>query len=431
MTGVAAAPAAPVPRPRGPWGRPDFRRLWYATTVSQVGTQVSELALPLTAIALLRASPVQIGALAAAGYLPLATFGLPAGAWADRLRRRSVLVVSDLARAAVLGSVPVAYTIWHVTMLQLYVVALLVAGFSVFFDAAYPAYLPSVVERSELARGNARLQVSEQGAAVVGPGIAGWLIGLVGAPLAVAVDAGSYLGSAAFISRIRHREPPPVPRVAGGRMRTDIAQGLRHVMADPHLRAIAVASGLINLFGRMVVVVVLIYLVRSAGYSAVAIGIVFAAGSVGFLVGAAIADRVFDRIGLGRSIVVGGTMAAAPFLLIAAPSPSVAGPFVAAALFVYGVGALTFSIGSVTLRQLTVPSALLGRVTASIRLLAWIAQPIAGVLGGALAAELGLHRALWVGAVGALSAPIPLFRCGLFSTRPAEGAPPSEGAVRT
>jgi MFS family permease len=181
----------------------------------------------------------------------------------------------------------------------------------------------------------------------------------------------------------------------------------------------------------MVVVVVLIYLVRSAGYSAVAIGIVFAAGSVGFLVGAAIADRVFDRIGLGRSIVVGGTMAAAPFLLIAAPSPSVAGPFVAAALFVYGVGALTFSIGSVTLRQLTVPSALLGRVTASIRLLAWIAQPIAGVLGGALAAELGLHRALWVGAVGALSAPIPLFRCGLFSTRPAEGAPPSEGAVRT
>jgi MFS family permease len=342
-------------------------------------------------------------------------FGLPAGVWVDRHSRRSVLLGADVARAVVLASVPAAYVMGHVTMAQLYLVALLVGAFSVAFDVAYPSYLPSLVHRHELARANARLQMSEQGAAVVGPGVAGWLIGLIGAPLAVATDAASYAGSAAYIGRIRHREPRTSRPPAADRMGVEIAQGLRHVLADRSLRAIALASGLINLFGRMVVVVVLIYLVRAAGYSATAIGIVFAAGSIGFLTGAAVAERVIDRLGLGRTIALGGSLASAAFLLIAVPPPSAAGPFVAAGLFVYGLGALTFTISNATFRQLTVPPTSLGRVTASMRLLAWIAQPIAGLLAGVVAADLGLHTALWIGAIGALVAAVPLLLADLRS----------------
>jgi predicted MFS family arabinose efflux permease len=303
-------------------------------------------------------------------------------------------------------------------MQQLYVVALLVGGLSVFFDVAYPTYLPALVDRTELPRGNSRLQVSEQGAAVIGPGLAGWMIGLVGAPLAVAADAASYLGSAAFIGRIRHREAPPSLSGSQAGMWTQIADGLRYVIANRSLRAIAMAAGLVNLFGRMVVVVVvLIYLVRDVGYSSTAIGMVFAAGAVGFLIGAATADRVIERIGLGRSIVIGGWVASASFLLIAVPPPSVAGPYVAAAMFVYGLGALTFTIGNATLRQVTSPPEILGRVTSSMRLLVWIAQPVAGLLGGWLGSRIGLHHALWVGAIGALTAPIPLLASGLLSER--------------
>jgi MFS family permease len=399
------------------WHHVDFRRLWFATTVSQLGTQVSELAIPLTAISLLHASAFQVGVLAAAGYVPLAVFGLAAGARVDRVRRRSVLLATDLGRGIVLASIPLAYAVGHVTMAQLDVVALAVGTLTVFFDVAYPTFLPTLLEPRDLARGNSRLQVSEQGAAVIGPGLAGWLIGVVGAPLAVAVDAASYFGSAAFVRRIAPREralPRPPSKV---RMRIQIAEGLRYVMADRRLFAIAVASGIANLFGRMAVVVVVIYLARSVGYSATAIGVVFAIGGVGFVVGAALADRVIDRVGLGPAIVAGGCVAGLSFVLMAAPPRSAAGPFVAAAMFVYGLGALTFTVGNATLRQLTVPPEILGRVTSSMRLLVWIAQPVAALLGGWLASRIGLHGALWIGAAGMLLMPAAFLGSGLLSVR--------------
>jgi MFS family permease len=383
--------------------------------VSQLGTQVSELAIPLAAISLLHASPFHIGLLAAMGYVPIAVLGLPAGAWVDRVRRRSVLIASDLGRAVVLASIPIAYAFGRVTLMQLGIVALLVGGLTVFFDVAYPTFLPALVGSTDLPRGNSLLQVSEQGAAVVGPGLAGWLIGLVGAPLAVAADAASYVGSAAFIGAIGHREKPRTAEHPRVRMRTEVVEGLRFMWSRVDLRAIAVTAGITNLFGRMVVVVVLIYLVRTAGYSATQVGVVFAIGSVGFVAGAAAADRVIERIGLGRSIVAGSCVASSAFLLIAAPSPSLAAWFVAAGMFVYGLGALTFTVGNATLRQRTVPSQILGRVTSSMRLLVWIAQPIAGVLGGWLGSRVGLHQALWIGAIGALTSPLPLLFSGLWS----------------
>jgi MFS family permease len=406
----------------------DFRLLWSATTASQIGTQVSELAIPLTAIVVLHASAIGVGLLAALGYLPTALLGLPAGAWADRLPRRGILLAADAARCLVLASVPVAYLLDALTIGQLYAVTFCAGGLSVFFDVASPAYLPALVTKADLAKANGRLQISEQGADVLGPGIAGWLIGLIGAPLAIATDAASYLVSAAFIARIRHREP-----LAGRQpdrslsMRAQIGEGLRQVVASRQLLAIAVSAAIINFFGRLVVVLVPLYLVRGVGYRPAAIGAIFAAGSVGFLLGAALADRVARRIGLGRSIVAGGTVAAMAFLLIAVPPPSLAGPLVAAALFVYGIGALTFTVSNVTWRQMVTPSHLLGRVTAAMRLLIWIAQPAAALLAGWLGTRLGLHAAIWVGAVGALLAPLPLLTARL-SARPATSlgaAPPT------
>jgi hypothetical protein len=326
-----------------------------------------------------------------------------------------VLLATDISRALVLATVPVASALGQLTMTQLWVVALLVGGLSVFFDVAYVAYLPSLIDRSELASGNARLQVSEQGAAVIGPALAGWLISLVGAPLAIATDAASYLGSAAFVGRIRHREPDPAATGSRTRLRSQIAEGLRFVLARPHLKGIAIAAGLVNLFGRMIVVVLPIYLVRSVGYSAAAIGIVFALGAIGFLLGAALADRVIERVGLGLAIVIGAVVASGAFLLIAAPPASIAGPFIAAAMFAYGVGALTFTVGNATLRQLITPAHILGRTTASMRFLVWVAQPVAALLAGVLGSQLGLHATLWIGAIGALSAPIVLIAAGLAS----------------
>jgi len=393
----------------------DFRRLWLATSVSELGTQVSQLAIPLAAISLLHATALEVGVLAAAGYLPLALFGLPAGAWVDRVRRRRVLMATDLSRAVVLASIPIAHAFGNLTIGQLYVVALLVGSLSVFFDVAYASYLPSLVQRADLARGNSRLQVSEQGAAMVGPGLAGWLIGFAGAPLAIAADAASYLGSAFFVSRIRHREAPPATAPSQPDLRTQIAEGLRFVFRDRYLRGIAIAASLINFFGRMMVVVLPLYLVRSVGYSPAAIGVVFAVGAVGFLLGAGFADRVTAALGIGLTIVIGGTVAAAALMLLAIPPASIAGPFIAAGMFIYGIGALNFTVANATLRQLTTPQKLLGRTTASMRFLVWVAQPLAALLAGVIAFRIGLRATLWIGAIGALSAPAVLLSAGLVT----------------
>ena len=268
MTAAGGQDTARVrPRPRLLSGDRDFRLLWSASAVSQLGTQVSELAIPLAAIIALHAGPAEVGALAALGYLPAAMFGLYAGASADRLPRRRIMITADIARFAVLATVPVAYLLGVLAIGQLYAVTFCVGALSVFFDTASPAYLPALVARADLARANGRLQLSEQGAAVLGPGVAGWLIGLAGAPLAVAADAASYLASAIFLGRIGHREPSRPPQAdAKSRIHAQIRDGIREVAASRQLRATAIAAAVINLFGRMMVILVPLYLIRDARY---------------------------------------------------------------------------------------------------------------------------------------------------------------------
>jgi MFS family permease len=200
-------------RPRWPtgglWRNADFLKLWSAETVSQFGTQVSQLALPLAAVLVLDASAFQVAALGTVEFLPFILFTLPAGVWVDRVPRRPILIAGDFGRAALLASIPIAYLADALTLGQLYVVGFLIGIFTVFFDVAYMSYLPALVEREHIIEGNSKLEVSRSSAQIGGPGFGGVLVQIFTAPYAILVDAVSFLGSGLFILRIRKQEPRP------------------------------------------------------------------------------------------------------------------------------------------------------------------------------------------------------------------------------
>jgi MFS family permease len=389
--------------------RAAFRYLWLATTVSQLGTQVSELAIPFIAIATLGATPLQVGLLYAAQFLPILVFSLPAGVWVDRLRRRPLLITADLARAATLVSIPAAFALGALSLAQLYIVSFLVGSLTELFDVAHHAYLPALVATDQLVSANSKLQVSEQSASVVGPAVGGSLITVLSAPFAVAMDAVSYLASAAFLLAIRQREPaaPGHTRPPGG-MIGEILVGIRYVLGHPILRGLAVTAGLIQFFGRMVMAVLLVYLVRQIGLSAALIGTVLSVGSLGFVLGALLAGRVSRRFGLGRTLTGAAVIASlGPVSYALGPRPY-AGVFVAAGFFLYGVAAVVWTVNSISLRQAITPPAILGRTGASIRLLALGAIPLGSAVGGLLGGGVGLRQTIVIGALGSLCASLPV-----------------------
>ena len=212
----------------------DFVRLWTAGTISQLGSQVSGLAIPLIAATVLNVSPFEFGLLATIEFLPFILLRLPAGVWVDRLRRRPILLAGDIGRAVALATIPVAFTLDVLTIWQLYAVGFTVGCLTVFFDVAHQSYLPAVVERHQLVEGNSKLEMSRSAAQVLGPGIAGILIAWIGAAMAVALDSLSFLVSAFFLLLIRRPEPDPrftaprEPDVRGPGMRREITVGLRY-----------------------------------------------------------------------------------------------------------------------------------------------------------------------------------------------------------
>ncbi|HEX6511588.1 MAG TPA: MFS transporter [Chloroflexota bacterium] len=388
--------------------RSAFGRLWLSTTVSQLGTQVSELAVPFIAIVTLHATPFQIGMLMAVEYAPIVVFSLPAGAWVDRLPRRPLLIASDLGRAAILLSLPAAYALGWLSLAQLYVVGFGVGSLSVLFDAAYQSYLPALVDRDRLLSANSKLQISDQGASVVGPTLAGSLISLLTAPFAVAADAVSYLLSAGLLSSIRRAEPSPSQQARPAGILREISDGFRYVVGHPILRTLVMTSGIMQFFGRMAMAILLVYLVREVGLNAAVVGTLFSFGSVGFVLGALIAPHVTSRLGLGRTLASAASLASVGPLFYAISPRHLAGLFVAAGFFIYGVAALVWTVNSLSLRQAVTPSAQLGRTSATIRLLSWGAIPLGSVIGGLLGSTVGLRQTLVIGACGALAASLPV-----------------------
>jgi MFS family permease len=389
-------------RPRGPlWRNPDFLNFWAAHTVSQFGSQVSALALPLVAILVLDASAFQVAALGVVEFLPWVLLSLPAGVWVDRLWRRPILIASDCGRAAALASIPLAYFLDVLTLGQLYVVGFVTGTLTVFFDVSYQSYLPSLVDRDQLGDGNSKLEVSRSAAQVGGPGLAGALVNALAAPYAVAADAASFVVSAFFLSRIRRPEGAP-SRTAS--MRADIGQGLRFVLRHPLLRpyVLFVATG--NFFMTLISSIFLVFAVRDLGLSPGTIGLVLSIGNVGSLVGAVTATRVARRLGIGPSLIVVAAAGHFAQLLIPLASGRSAIPLLVIAHLLIGFYILNWYVTAITLIQAITPEHLLGRTNASRRFVVWSVIPLGGLAGGALASAIGLREAIWIGAIGTSAA---------------------------
>jgi MFS family permease len=387
-----------VTRPAGLWQHRDFRQLWAAETVSQIGTQVTQLALPVVAVTYLAASPLQMGYLTALETVAFLVIGLPAGAWVDRWRRKRVLVTADVVRAVTLASLPIAYLAGVLTLGQLFVVAAVTGAATVFFDVAYQSYLPSLVPRDQIVDGNGKLEASRAVAQVAGPGAAGVLLRVVGAPLLIALDAVSFLLSALFIGAIR--QPDRVPdRSTRRRLRTEIGEGLSFVVRHPLLRRIVACTGTSNLFSMITTTLLVLFALRELDLSETDLGFVLSAGAVGGLLGAVTAARFARWVGEGRAIPL-SVLVALPFAALT-PLAALGAPVPLLVLSQFGFSwvVVVYNVTQVSFRQRLCPPQLLGRMNASVRFLVFGTMPVGGLLGGALGTWLGVVPTLWI-AVG-------------------------------
>lgn len=392
----------------GLWRHPGFLKLWGAETISQLGTQLTGLAIPLIAALSLDASPAQMGLLVATGTAPALLVGLFIGVWVDRLPRKPVLIVADLARAALLGLIPVLWIADALSIELLYAIGFGIGFFTVFFDVAYLAFLPALVGREDLLEGNGKLQASASFAQVAGPGIGGGLIALITAPAAIAVDAVSFVLSAVLIGKIETTEPPIDRTAHRPRMIPAIGEGLRAVVADPLLRALAGCSGTTTLFGWGFLAVYVLYMTDDLGLSAAQIGFVFATGGVGALIGATLAGPAARRFGVGRTIVGSRVLVGLFGLTVPAAVlvPAVALPMILIAEFAQWLFLLVADVNTVTIRQAVTPDRLLGRVNATWKFIVSGLIPVGGLMGGLIGEWFGVQTTLVVGILGMLAAAI-------------------------
>jgi MFS family permease len=274
--------------------------------------------------------------------------------------------------------------------------------------------VPTLVARERLPSANGKLEGSRSAAQVVGPGVAGGLIAVLGAPIAILVDALSFGVAAALVGRIRRGEPEPEPKAERAGMLTQLREGIRYVMRQPYLRILTVSTAGWNLFVAMIMGVYLVYVVRELGVSAGVVGVVFMVGNVGTLAGAFLAGRVARRLGIGRAIVGAVFLASFGLLTVPLTPESTAVPVLVVGLFVFTFGALVFNINQLTLRQTITPQRLLGRMNSVVRFMYWSTSPAGFLLGGAIGTAYGLTTAIWIGVAGSLVAWVP----ALFTSLP-------------
>lgn len=385
------------------WRHRDFTLLWGGETASQLGTMVSLVALPLVAVTTLAVTPFQMGLLTSAETAAFLLIGLPAGAWLDRMRRRPVMLASDIVRGLLLASIPLAWWAGLLTFGQLLVVALLTGLATVFFDVAYQSYLPSLVGREVLIDGNSKLESTRSLAQVTGPAVGGGLVQLLSAPTAVLADSVSYLVSAAALARIRTTEPAPAP-VRHQRLHSQVAEGLRFVLHHPLLRPITGCTGTSNFFSAVKGAVIMLFLARELGLSPAAIGLLLTAGGIGGLLGAVTSAWCARTVGQARIIWL-SLLVTIPFgLLVPLAQADWRVAFIVIGDVMTGYGVVAYNIAQVSFRQAICPHRLLGRMNASIRFLVWGTLPLGGLVGGVLGEWLGVRSTLWVAVAGEILA---------------------------
>jgi predicted MFS family arabinose efflux permease len=396
---------AGLTRPGGLWRHPDFLKLWAGQTVSLAGSLISRVALPLVAILTLDASPGEVALLRVADLLPAVAIGLVAGVWADRLRRRWLMIGADLGRALLFVSIPLAAFGGTLRFEQLVLVVLAAGGLSAIFAVAYEAYLPTLVAADELVEGNSKLQASGAVVEVASFGLGGWLVQLFGAPLAVLLDAISFLVSALSLGAIRTPEPP-IQRSAG-RASTwlEIGEGLRLVRGDAVLRAIGGARATYAFFAALWSSMLLLFLARDLELAPGVFGLLFSLGGVCSFLGTFLVGRLTRRLGLGPTLIVTLFLNSLSLLFV----PLAGGPELLVLALVGGqqlfdAAGTIYLINEASLIQSAVPNRSLGRVSACLQVVG-----SAGLLGGTLAGGLlgetvGPRLTMVIGAVGGLSA---------------------------
>jgi MFS family permease len=403
----------------------DFNRLWVGETISLFGSEISELALPLAAIIVLGADAGELGLLGAARFAPFLVLTLPVGLLADRRRRRPMLVAANLGRAVAIGSVPVLAWMGALSMPALFLIALAVGALTVLFDVTYVSYVPTVVGREHLIEGNTKLQASASAAAIGGPGLGGILVQVLSAPVALVVDAISYLVSAVNLLLIRVPEPPPKRDRRARGLVHEIRAGFAALLGHRSLRALAGVAGAYNLFSQWIATLFVLFAVDELGLSASLIGMVIASGAVGALVGALLAGRMARALGVGPSIVLAVIIECVvmlPLGLVGGPTPVVLLVLLAIHV-VNGCFVTMSSVHALAYRQAVAPEALLGRITAGYRFISYGSIPI-GALAGGLAGEwLGLRTGLILGTVGLLTAAAFVLVSPLRTVRELPSAP--------
>jgi MFS family permease len=388
---------------RSLWRDADFMKLWSAQTFSVLGTQVSLLAIPYTAVVLLDASALAVGALSAVEFLPFLLVGLPAGAWVDRLRRRPVMIAADIGRVAVLAAVPIAYAADALHLALLFPVALLIGVGTVFFDVAQQSYVPFVVDRTQLPAANAKLELSRSVAQVSGPGLGGVLVQVLSAPVAILADALSYAGSAVLLALVRRREPVPERRSAGG-LTVEIKEGVRFVLGHPLLRPILLAMAGANLAFGGVLALQVLYAARTLELRADAIGLVLAVGYAGGIVGAFAVVPLRRHLGVGRLLIATAALFTLGTALLPLATHATAMPLMGGGLFVVYLGVVAFNIGQISLRQAVTPEGMQGRMHSVMRVVVWGITPVGAFLGGVAGEAFGLRAVMWLAVlVNALS----------------------------
>ena len=408
-------------RPTSLWHHPNFLKLWTSDTISQFGTQFSGYAIPFTAL-LLTSDPLAFSILNASAFIGFAVFALFIGVYVDRHRRQRIMTLANIGRGIFLGLIPLAAvtgTLTRAGMPLLYVVSFMVGLLTVFFDVSYQAILPSLVDRSQLVEGNSKLEWSRSGAQVVGPGMAGLVVQAVYPPLAIAIDATSYMASASVLSRIKQDE---IIKPSTASVWHDLKEGLAIVLKDKRLRSIAGSTATSNFFSNVIFSILILYLVRQLGYTAAVVGTIFLIGGLGAFGGIALSSRLTRLFGVGPVIIAGmilGGLGTIPYALanssLSAPIFSATGIPVLGSFrldlnalilmvggFVTSIGVVVYNINQVSLRQAIVPKSVQGRMNASMRWIVWGTIPAGAIAGGVLAEVFGLREAIVIGVIGGI-----------------------------
>ena len=388
------------------WREPDFVKLWAGGVVGSLGSSITRLAVPLIAIGQLGAGPAEMGILGASGTAAFIVVGLLAGVIADRLPRRLLMTATAFGSAAAIATIPAASAAGALRIEQLYAVAFLTGCFGVVGEVAFQAFLPRLIGRERLLAGNAAIRSTGSVTDVVGPSLAGFAIQLLTAPVAIVVDAIATVVGGFLTLIVRVREPAAPARPAGRRVWHDVAEGLRYVVSDPVLRAIAAEGATHNVCSNgAIVALYILYANQVLGLGPVELGIVFAAGGPGALIGSVVAARYGRRFGMRHTLVqmqiLTGVARCLVPLAALVPAPAIA---LASGEFLLGIARAIFNVNQLSLRQAMTPDQLQGRMSASMRFLMWSVVPIGALLGGFGAERIGLVPTMTIAAIGTTAA---------------------------